>query len=85
MPPRFHLEFLDLLVLAAYFAVSLYIGWSVSRRAQGAEQFLLAGRRLTLPLFVGSLVATWYGGILGVGGPGGGGMACQADGAPLRK
>ncbi|HLE12618.1 MAG: sodium:phosphate symporter [Bdellovibrionales bacterium RIFOXYD12_FULL_39_22] len=29
-------------------------------------EFLLMGRQLTLPLFVGTLVATWYGGILGV-------------------
>lgn len=27
---------------------------------------MIMGRRLTLPLFVGTLVATWYGGILGV-------------------
>jgi len=29
--------------------------------------FLLAGRTLTLPVFVATLVSTWYGGILGVG------------------
>src|SRR5690606_30270257 len=28
--------------------------------------YLLMGRRLTLPLFVATLVATWYGGIMGV-------------------
>lgn len=28
--------------------------------------YLLMGRKLTLPLFVGTLVATWYGGIFGV-------------------
>lgn len=28
--------------------------------------FILMGRRLTLPLFVATLVATWYGGIMGV-------------------
>ena len=28
--------------------------------------FLLMGRQLTLPMFVGTLVATWYGGIFGV-------------------
>jgi SSS family solute:Na+ symporter len=28
--------------------------------------YLLMGRKLSLPLFVGSLVATWYGGIFGV-------------------
>ena len=29
-------------------------------------EYLLMGRQLTLPLFVGTLVATWYGGIFGV-------------------
>ncbi len=29
--------------------------------------YLVAGRRVTLPAFVATLVATWYGGILGVG------------------
>ncbi len=29
--------------------------------------YLLAGRKLTLPAFVATLVTTWYGGILGVG------------------
>ncbi|MDA8792608.1 sodium:solute symporter family protein [Bacteriovoracaceae bacterium] len=32
----------------------------------GIIETLLMGRQLTLPLFVGTLVATWYGGILGV-------------------
>lgn len=32
----------------------------------GALELLLMGRRLTLPLFVATLVATWYGGIFGV-------------------
>ncbi len=31
------------------------------------DHFILAGRRLGLPGFVATLVATWYGGILGVG------------------
>ena len=29
-------------------------------------ELLIMGRRLTLPFFIGSLVSTWYGGILGV-------------------
>lgn len=33
---------------------------------QGPLELLLMGRRLTLPLFVATLVATWYGGIFGV-------------------
>lgn len=31
------------------------------------EDYILAGRRLSLPGFVATLVATWYGGILGIG------------------
>ena len=38
-----------------------------TRRRTGGEEYLLAGRRLTLPAFVATLVTTWYGGILGVG------------------
>ncbi len=37
------------------------------RPREGEADFLVAGRRLTLPGFVASLVTTWYGGILGVG------------------
>ncbi len=32
----------------------------------GILDYMLMGRRLTLPLFIGTLVATWYGGIFGV-------------------
>src|SRR5262245_63004879 len=32
-----------------------------------AVDYLVAGRKVTLPAFVATLVATWYGGILGVG------------------
>ena len=38
-------------------------GWP----SAGEADYLVAGRRLTLPGFVASLVTTWYGGILGVG------------------
>ncbi len=36
-------------------------------RSSTAVEYLVAGRRVTLPAFVATLVATWYGGILGVG------------------
>ena len=32
----------------------------------GGADYIVAGRRLTLPAFTASLVTTWYGGILGV-------------------
>lgn len=51
----------------------LYVGFlaAVWGRVVGAPSdaadYLVAGRRVTLPAFVATLVATWYGGILGVG------------------
>jgi SSS family solute:Na+ symporter len=42
------------------------VGLVRSRKVRGAEDFLLAGRRLSAPAFVMSLVSAWYGGILGV-------------------
>ena len=59
---------LDLLVVGAYLAATFVLGVRSSRRrSAGDEDFLLAGRGLTLPAFVVTLVATWYGGVLGVG------------------
>jgi len=50
----------------------VYLGFLVvvalrGRGQAGAPDYLVAGRRLTLPAFVATLVATWYGGILGIG------------------
>lgn len=59
---------LDLAVVGAYLIATFVLGVRASRRARGGEEdFLLAGRALTLPAFVVTLVATWYGGVLGVG------------------
>ncbi len=58
----------DILIILLYFAGVLYVGYRSARRTSTAEaDFLLAGRSLTLPVFVMTLVSTWYGGILGVG------------------
>ena len=56
-------------VVVLYVAGVLGIGWHAAReqRARSAAEFLLAGRSLTVPVFVMTLVSTWYGGILGVG------------------
>ena len=63
-----HLSAADLAVIGIFCAAVLVAGFSVRKRdREGALGFLLAGRPLTLPLFVMTLVATWYGGILGVG------------------
>jgi SSS family solute:Na+ symporter len=58
----------DLAVIGLFIAAVLAAGFSAGRgERSGAVGFLLAGRPLTLPLFVMTLVSTWYGGILGVG------------------
>lgn len=64
-------ETIDYLVIAAYFLIVQIIGFAASRinssKMSSEKEFILAGRKLTLPLFVATLVATWYGSILGVG------------------
>lgn len=53
---------------AAYALFLLYAVLRVLRsRSSDAADYIVAGRRLTLPAFTASLVTTWYGGILGVG------------------
>jgi solute:Na+ symporter, SSS family len=58
----------DYAVLALYAAALVFVGLRQRKIVSGeASAFLVAGRGLTLPAFVATLVATWYGGILGVG------------------
>lgn len=61
-----HLAPVDLVLVALYFVTVLVIGFLSKSRSEAGD-YLLAGRSLTLPLFVMTLVSTWYGGILGVG------------------
>ena len=56
---------LDWGILGLYLLFLLVIGfWP---RRETTEDYLIADRGLSLPVFVATLVATWYGGILGVG------------------
>ena len=67
-----YLNVLDVSVLVGFFiGCLLIIAYSYRRSHKQKDTFdwldyLLMGRQLSLPLFVGSLVATWYGGIFGV-------------------
>ncbi len=57
-------------VLAATVAAAVYGNRRLKRKqhekTMSVLDYLLMGRQLTLPLFVATLVATWYGGIFGV-------------------
>ena len=59
---------IDLALIGAYALFLLYLGYRLKGVARGsAAEYLVMGRRLSLPSFVATLVTTWYGGVLGVG------------------
>lgn len=64
-----NLASIDILIIAIYFLIILFLGFKAKSKKtdKDDESFLLASRKLTLPFFVASIVATWYGNILGVG------------------
>jgi SSS family solute:Na+ symporter len=56
-----HVTGFDLAVIAAYLAVMILIGFYVSRRLHSFDQFFSAGRAMTTPLLICTLVSTFYG------------------------
>ncbi len=59
---------LDYAIVIGFFVVTMGVGfWRHKGSDVSAAEFIIGGRRLTMPGFVMSLVSTWYGGILGVG------------------
>ncbi len=66
---KFTFAIADYGIIALYFIAIIFLGiWGTRKKtSSGKEDFLLAGRKLTLPVFVATLVSTWYGNILGVG------------------
>ena len=61
---------LDYIVIAIFFAITtitaLYSHYSQKNSSdKSAENYILMGRKLTLPFFIATLVSTWYGGIIG--------------------
>jgi SSS family solute:Na+ symporter len=58
---------LDWTPIALYVGVLLAVWMRGFGRRSGTEEYLVAGRRVTLPALVATIVTTWYGGVLGVG------------------
>jgi SSS family solute:Na+ symporter len=59
---------IDTAIILLYIAANIFIGFvTFRRRRKDIDEFILVGRKLTLPAFVASLVSTWYGGIIAVG------------------
>lgn len=58
---------LDWIVFFSIHLITFFMLFFVKKKKDNSLiEYLLMGRRLTLPLFVATLVATWYGGIMGV-------------------
>lgn len=66
-----NLSGIDLCIIISYLITNAALGVIAFKRKGQAkneiEEYVLAGRKLTLPAFVASLVSTWYGGIIAVG------------------
>lgn len=60
-------EYSDYIVIILYFIFVLIIGLKSKSTDNSTTEYIVAGRRLTLPAFVATLVSTFYGGILGIG------------------
>jgi len=61
------LEIYDIIIIAGFFILTLYTGIKGKFKENTDLDYLVAGRMITLPAFVATLVSTFYGGILGVG------------------
>ncbi len=62
------LNYIDIIIILLFFVSVVLIGFLPKRiRNEEPEKFLLSGRKVGLLLFILTNVATWYGGILGVG------------------
>jgi SSS family solute:Na+ symporter len=59
---------LDIIIILGFIFITIAIGFIASKKSQISNaNFLLSGRKVGLLLFILTNVATWYGGILGVG------------------
>ena len=58
----------DIFIILSYIVLIIIVGFRAAKKSKNSkEEYLLASRTLTLPIFVATLVSTWYGGVLGVG------------------
>ncbi len=60
-----NIHLVDIGIISVYFAAVLFVGL-YKTRTDSTSNYMVMGRKLTLPAFVMTLVSTWYGGILGV-------------------
>ena len=58
---------IDISIIITFFALVVLVGFLAGSQFKTTDTYLLSGRKIGLFLFILTNVATWYGGILGVG------------------
>lgn len=62
------LDYYDLFIITGYFIALAAIGFFRIKKGKSSQNdYILYGRKLSLPGFIATLVSTWYGAILGIG------------------
>ncbi|MFQ5877495.1 MAG: sodium:solute symporter [Acidobacteriota bacterium] len=56
-----HMSWVDFAVIGAYVLLMLGIGYYVFRKAPNFDEFFIAGRAMTTPILICTLVSTYYG------------------------
>ena len=64
---KINLSNIDIFIIVVYIIILFLIGFIRKSKDDGTDNYFLSGRRITTPIFVMTLVSTWYGGILGIG------------------
>lgn len=64
---KISLDISDIIIISAFFIITSFIGIRTRNRDNSELDYLVAGRMVTLPAFVATLVSTFYGGVLGIG------------------
>lgn len=63
-----NLNYYDFLIVIGYFVILIIIGFFRIQKSKISQtDYILHGRKLSLPGFIATLVSTWYGAILGIG------------------
>lgn len=58
---------IDYLIIGFYLILLVILSVYRNPKSKSETNYLLSGRKVTMPAFVATLVSTWYGGILGIG------------------
>ncbi len=64
---KIDLSNIDIFIIIVYLVALFLIGFIRKSKDSSSENYFLSGRRITTPIFIMTLVSTWYGGILGIG------------------